>query len=62
MEELTKAEEKIMMIFWKLKKAFVKDVLAELPEEPKPPYNTISSVTRILASKGYLTCKYPGYR
>jgi BlaI family transcriptional regulator, penicillinase repressor len=59
MEELTKAEEKIMMIFWKLKKAFVKDVLAELPDEPKPPYNTISSVTRILASKGYL--KYKAY-
>ena len=58
MEELTKAEEKIMMIFWKLKKAFVKDVLAELPDEPKPPYNTISSVTRILAGKGYLKLKH----
>ena len=32
MEELTKAEEKIMMIFWKLKKAFVKDIIAELPD------------------------------
>ena len=60
MEELTKAEEKIMMIFWKLKKAFVKDVLAELPDESKPPYNTISSVTRILASKGYLKFKAYG--
>jgi BlaI family transcriptional regulator, penicillinase repressor len=59
MEELTKVEEKIMMIFWKLKKAFVKDVLAELPDEPKPPYNTISSVARILAGKGYL--KYKAY-
>jgi predicted transcriptional regulator len=59
MEELTKVEEKIMMIFWKRKKAFVKDVLADLPDEPKPPYNTISSVTRILASKGYL--KYKSY-
>ena len=58
MEELTKAEEKIMMIYWKLKKAFVKDVIAELPE-PKPPYNTISSVTRILSGKGYL--KYKSY-
>lgn len=58
MEELTKAEEKIMMIFWKLKKAFVKDIIAELPE-PKPPYNTISSVTRILTGKGYL--KYKSY-
>jgi BlaI family transcriptional regulator, penicillinase repressor len=60
MEELTKAEEKIMMIFWKLKKAFVKDVLAELPDDPKPPYNTISSVTRILAGKGYLKFKAYG--
>jgi BlaI family transcriptional regulator, penicillinase repressor len=59
MEELTKTEEKIMMIFWKLKKAFVKDVLEELPDEPRPPYNTISSVTRILANKGYL--KYKAY-
>lgn len=59
MEELTKAEEKIMMIFWKLKKAFVKDVIAELPE-PSPPYNTISSVTRILAGKGYLRYKSYG--
>ena len=59
MEELTKAEEKIMMIFWKLKKAFVKDVLVEIPDEPRPPYNTISSVTRILAGKGYL--KYKAY-
>jgi len=60
MEELTKTEEKIMMIFWKLKKAFVKDILAELPDEPKPPYNTISSVTRILAGKGYLKFKAYG--
>ena len=49
-----------MIIFWRLKKAFVKDVLAELPDEPKPPYNTISSVTRILAGKGYLKFKAYG--
>lgn len=54
MDELTKVEERIMLIFWKLKKAFVKDVLAEIQDKPKPPYNTISSVARILASKGYL--------
>ncbi|MDF9796029.1 BlaI family penicillinase repressor [Catalinimonas alkaloidigena] len=54
MEELTKAEERIMQIFWKLKKAFVKDVIEELPDDPKPPYNTISSVVRILEKKGYL--------
>jgi BlaI family transcriptional regulator, penicillinase repressor len=60
MEELTKVEERIMIIFWKLKKAFVKDVIAELPDDPKPPYNTISSVARILAGKGYLNYKAYG--
>jgi BlaI family penicillinase repressor len=59
MDELTKAEERIMLLFWKLQKAFVKDVLAEIPDKPKPPYNTISSVARILANKGYL--KYNTY-
>jgi predicted transcriptional regulator len=60
MEELTKAEERIMIIFWKLKNAFVKDIIAEMTDEPKPPYNTISSVARILANKGYLKFKAYG--
>ena len=60
MEELTKVEERIMQVFWKLNNAFVKDVIAQLPEDPKPPYNTISSVTRSLESKGYLSYKAYG--
>ena len=52
MEELTKAEERIMLICWNLKQAFVKDVIAEMEENP--PYNTVSSVVRILEKKGYL--------
>lgn len=52
MEELTKAEERIMLICWDLKRAFVKDVIAEMKENP--PYNTVSSVVRILEKKGYL--------
>ncbi len=52
MEELTKAEERIMLICWNLQKAFVKDVIAEMEENP--PYNTVSSVVRILEKKGYL--------
>lgn len=60
MEELTKAEERIMQIFWKLQKAFVKDVIEELDDNPKPPYNTISSIVRILEKKGYLSYKAYG--
>jgi len=60
MEELTKAEERIMQIFWDLKNAFVKDVIEKIPDKPIPPYNTISSVVRILVTKGYLNYKAYG--
>lgn len=59
MERLTQAEEKIMHILWKIKKGFVKDIIAQMPD-PKPPYNTISSVVRILKSKGLVDFKAYG--
>ncbi|GAB3924195.1 MULTISPECIES: BlaI/MecI/CopY family transcriptional regulator [Larkinella] len=54
--ELTNAEEEIMKVLWKIEKGFVKDVLTELPE-PKPAYNTVSTIIRILEKKGLV-----GYR
>jgi BlaI family transcriptional regulator, penicillinase repressor len=48
---LTHKEEDIMEVLWRLERAFVNDILAELPE-PKPPYNTVSSVVRKLAEEG----------
>lgn len=60
MEELTKAEERIMQVLWKLQKAFVKDIIDELEEGPKPPYNTISSIVRLLEKKGYISYKAYG--
>lgn len=60
MEELTKSEERIMHVLWKLKTAFVKDIIEEITEEPKPPYNTISSIVRILERKGYVAYKAYG--
>lgn len=53
MKELTKAEEQIMMILWKLDKAFVKKIIEELPN-PKPAYNTVSTIVRILEKKGFV--------
>lgn len=53
MKELTKAEEQLMQILWKLKKAFINDILAELPE-PRPAYNTVSTIVRILEKKGFV--------
>jgi len=60
MEELTKTEERIMQVLWKLETAFVKDIIDQLDEQPKPPYNTISSIVRILVKKGYLSYKAYG--
>lgn len=51
MKPLTKAEEEIMQILWKLEKANVKSII-EHYEAPKPAYNTISTIIRILESKG----------
>ena len=53
MNDLTKAEEQVMQELWKLEKAFVKEIIAELPE-PKPAYNTISTIVRILERKGFV--------
>jgi len=54
MRELTKAEEQIMQVIWKLDAAFVKEVISELPT-PKPAYNTVSTMVRILEEKGFLS-------
>ncbi len=50
---LTKAEEDIMQILWRLEKAFVKDIVDEMPD-PKPHYNTVSTIIKILAEKGFV--------
>lgn len=51
--ELTKAEEEVMQQLWQLEVAFVKDIIENLPE-PKPAYNTVSTIIRILEQKGFV--------
>ena len=59
MKELTKAEEQIMHILWDLNEAFVKDIISKLPK-PKPAYNTVSTIVRILEKKGFVAHKAYG--
>ncbi len=59
MKELTKGEEQIMQILWKLEKGFVNDIIDEMPE-PKPAYNTVSTLIRILVKKGIVDYKSYG--
>ncbi|RKR85236.1 putative transcriptional regulator [Mucilaginibacter gracilis] len=58
-KELTKAEEQVMRILWQLKEAIVKDVVEQMPE-PKPAYNTVSTVVRVLETKGFIDHKAYG--
>lgn len=59
LQELTRAEEEIMQILWNLGKGFVNDVLDHFPE-PKPAYNTVSTIIRILEKKGFIDHKAYG--
>ena len=47
------AEEQIMQILWQIEKGFVKDIMDHIPE-PKPAYNTVSTIVRILETKGFV--------
>ena len=53
-KDLTKTESQLMQVLWELKKAFVKEIINELPE-PKPAYSTVSTIIRILESKGVIS-------
>jgi len=59
MKELTKAEEQIMQILWKIEKGFVNDILEGFPL-PKPAYNTVSTIVRILEKKEFVSHKAYG--
>ncbi len=56
MKELTRAEEEVMQILWSLQEGFVKNVVEIFPE-PKPAYNTVSTIIRILEKKGFISHK-----
>jgi len=60
MKILTLKEREIMKIFWKMERAFVHDIIVQL-ENPQVPYNTISSIVRILEKKGFLEHKAYGH-
>ncbi|GAB2987400.1 BlaI/MecI/CopY family transcriptional regulator [Mucilaginibacter puniceus] len=53
MQKLAKREEQIMQVFWTLQKAFIRDIIPEMPE-PKPHYNSVATMVKILEEKGFL--------
>jgi BlaI family penicillinase repressor len=53
MQKLAKREEQIMQVFWTLQKAFIKEIIPEMPD-PKPHYNSVATMVKILEEKGFL--------
>ena len=58
-QELTRAELEIMQVLWRIGAGVVRDILEEL-EAPKPAYNTVSTIVRILETKGFVGHKAYG--
>jgi predicted transcriptional regulator len=58
-KQLTKAEEQFMQVLWKLEEASIQDIINQLPE-PKPAYNTVSTIIRILETKNFVGHKAKG--
>jgi len=59
MKEITKAQEEVLKILWEIEEGVVSDVLEKFPD-PKPAYNTVSTVIRVLEKKGYVSHKAYG--
>lgn len=59
MEKLTNKEEEVMQILWTIEKGFVKDIMEQMPD-PKPHYNTLSTIVRLLEEKGFVSYKSYG--
>lgn len=60
-QELTKAELEIMQVIWSVGREFVVRDIHELLPDPKPAYSTVSTIVRILDTKGFLTHKTYGH-
>ncbi|MEL6133850.1 MAG: BlaI/MecI/CopY family transcriptional regulator [Bacteroidota bacterium] len=59
MKKLTQREDQIMQIVWRLKQVFIRDIIAEFPD-PKPHYNTVATLVKILVEKGFLDSELIG--
>lgn len=59
LKELTRAEDQVMQILWQIGRGVVRDIIEKMPE-PKPAYNTVSTIVRILETKGFVDHKAYG--
>ena len=53
MKTLTKAEEQVMQVMWKIKEGFIRDIMEALPP-PRPHQNTVATILKILVDKEFV--------
>lgn len=54
MKKLTEREDQIMQVVWQTEGLFIRNIVEALPS-PKPHYNTVATIVKILVKKGFLT-------
>ena len=59
MKALTKAEEQIMQVLWKLEQTFLREIVDEMPV-PKPHQNTVATLLKILVEKEFVAVEVLG--
>jgi BlaI family transcriptional regulator, penicillinase repressor len=59
MKTLTKAEEQVMQVIWKIKEGFIRDIMEAIPV-PKPHQNTVATILKILVDKEFVGVKVFG--
>jgi BlaI family transcriptional regulator, penicillinase repressor len=59
MKTLTKAEEQVMQVLWKLERAFLRDIVEAMPA-PKPHQNTVATILKILTEKKFTAINVMG--
>ena len=50
-KDLTRAEEQLMQVLWKMQRAFIREIIDQMPE-PKPVHSSVSTIMRVLEAKG----------
>lgn len=59
MKTLTKAEEQVMQVIWKIREGFIRDIMEAVPA-PKPHQNTVATILKILVEKEFVGIKVFG--
>lgn len=59
MKNLTKAEEQVMMVLWKMGKGLLMEIVEQMPD-PQPHKNTVATILKILVEKEFVSVENLG--